>query len=354
MMLARYRSLWQADEPSRIRRIGPVAVGLAIALVVTLAAAMVTAAFVAERVEAPRVSAKVFPAPLVQHLEAPIAGGQAEAAGWKQPSDLAFLEERRFVLDTGNDRILEGEESGTVHRVLDHRTDERLGLQGAMAIASDNQYVYVANSGTSEVLVLEPSGQVAKVVALEKAEPEDRTRPRPIGLAVTREDELLVSDGDNHRVLRYGRDGRLLQAIGSGERAAGMDGFNTPAGLSLDEQGNIYVVDILNGRVVQLSPDGAYVRQFGRLGDTAGTLSRPKDVAVDPAGNVYVSDSLLASVQVFDQQGEYLGFIGREKTHDRRSFSLFRAPAGITIHQDRLYVVDRFAGLFVFDLPSRE
>lgn len=334
-------------------RLGPVAVGLAVAMVMMLAAAMVTAAFVAERVEAPRVSARVFPAPLVRHFELPIAGGQVEAAGWKQPSGLAVLQGRWFVLDTGNDRILEGDESGIVHGVLDHRTDERLGLQGAMAIASDDQYLYVANSGTSELLVLEPNGQVAKVLTLMKVDPEDRARPRPIGLAVTREGELLVSDADNHRVLRYGRDGRLLQAIGSGERAAGVDGFNTPAGLTLDQRGNIYVVDILNGRVVQLSPDGAFVRQFGRLGDTAGALSRPKDVAVDPAGNVYVSDSLLSSVQVFSHQGGYLGFIGREDPSDTRSFSLFQAPAGITVRQDRLYVVDRFAGLFVFELPGR-
>jgi hypothetical protein len=72
-------------------------------------------------------------------------------------------------------------------------------------------------------------------------------------------------------------------------------------------------------------------------------------VAVDAGGNVYVSDSLLAAVQVFGPSGEYLGFIGREDPGDPRSKSLFTAP-GLSIAGDRLYVMDRFEGLFAFRL----
>ena len=113
---------------------------------------------------------------------------------------------------------------------------------------------------------------------------------------------------------------------------------------------NIYVVDILNGRVVQLSPDGAFLGQFGELGDTAGTFSRPKEVAIDATGKVYVSDGLLAAVQVFGPQGEYLGFIGREEPGDSDSGSLSRAPAGLKVAGDTLYVVDRFLGLFAIQV----
>lgn len=352
MTLARYRALWQSKGPSGKRRVGPMAFGLAMAVLLMLAAAMATAAFIAERVESSRVSVKAFPAALVQHLELPAASEQVEPGAWKQPSGVAVLAGRWFVLDTGNGRILEVDASGTVQRVLDRSWDERLVLDEPMAITSDDQYLYIANSGASQLFVLEPSGQVVSILDLEKVDAKDRVPPRPIGLAITPNGELLVSDADGHRVLRYNRDGRLVQAIGSGERAAGREGFNTPAGLSLDEDGNIYVVDVLNGRVVQLSPDGAFLRQFGGLGDTAGTLSRPKDVAVDSAGNVYVSDTLLASVQVFGPQGEYLGFIGRANPGDRDSFSLFKAPAGLTISGSKLHVVDRFGGLFLFKLPT--
>lgn len=349
-MLRTYRALRQAVGPSGQRRADLAALALAAALVLVVG----LTAFVSERAHGSQVSALEFPAALVQHLESPAVEGPSAEGVWEQPSAMTVLQGRWFVLDTGNDRILELDETGTVRQVLDGRRDERLALQGAMAITSDERYLYVANSGASQVLVLEPSGGVVKVIALERVAPQDEALPRPIGLAVTRNGELLVSDGDNHRVLRYASNGRLLQAVGSGNRDSGQDGFNTPAGLALDRMDNIYVVDILNGRVVQLSPDGAFLRQFGRLGDTAGTLSRPKDVAVDKAGNVYVSDGLLASVQVFSPQGEYLGLIGRKNGGDPNSVSLFQAPAGLTISQDTLYVVDRFAGLFVFRLPGQQ
>src|SRR3972149_5169230 len=99
----------------------------------------------------------------------------------------------------------------------------------------------------------------------------------------------------NRRVWRYEGEGRLLWAAGGGSRSGGAEGLNTPGGLALDAAGNVYVVDILNGRVVKLSPEGSFLGQYGRLGDTAGTLSRPEDVAVDAAGNGYASDSLLAA-----------------------------------------------------------
>jgi len=217
-----------------------------------------------------------------------------------------------------------------------------------MAIASDGQFLYVANSGARQILVLTPAGEVTKSIELEKVEESDSDRPRPIGIAVSPLGELLVTDADNNRLLRYDADGHLLKVMGEGRRGAGTNGFNTPAGVALDGRGNAYVVDMLNGRVVELSPDGTFLRELGGLGDSGGTFSRPKDVALDDDGNIFVSDGLLAAVEVFSPDGRYLGFVGREKPSDPKSGSLFQAPAGLEIVGDRLYVVDRFAGLFVF------
>ena len=77
-------------------------------------------------------------------------------------------------------------------------------------------------------------------------------------------------------------------------------------------------------------------------------------MAIDAAGNVYVSDGLLAAVQVFGPAGEYRGFIGLKDPDDRGSGALFRAPAGLTIAGADLYVVDRFASVFVLELPAGE
>lgn len=325
---------------------GRLALGAFVAL---LAAAVVFVSVTAAPWRGPSERAAVFPVSLIRHISAPAHPGGDVLGGYAQPADAVELSGQIFVLDTGNNRILVQERTGTVQRVIAGSSDALPALRGPMAIVTDGRYLYVANSGASQVVVLEPGGGVVNTLDLP---PDAATgRPaRPIGLALEPDGGLFVSDPDNNRILHYDAQGQLQQTLGAGERVGGSEGFNAPGGLALDGAGYLYVVDILNGRVVKLSLEGVIVQQFGRPGDTAGTLSRPKDVAVDAIGNVYVSDGLLAAVQVFAPSGEYLGFIGREDPGDPESGSLFTAPAGLNLAGDRLYIVDRFEGLFVFQL----
>ncbi len=330
----------QGQAMALIRRHPSLAVSAVLAVI--LAVVMAGILLLPQRAEMPKPTVGVYQAKLLKHVESP------EEDAWRQPAAVAILDGQVFLLDTGNDRILALDDDGDVERVLDDGLDGRPALEGAMAVASDGQFLYVANSGARQILVLTPAGEVTRTIDLEKVEEGDADRPRPIGIAVSPQGELLVTDANFHRLLRYDAEGRLLQVTGAGRREAGTGGFNTPAGIAMDARGSAYVVDTLNGRVVQISPDGSFVRQLGELGDSGGTFSRPKDVALDSDGNIYVSDGLLAAVQVFSPDGRYLGFIGREKPSDAKSRSLFQAPAGVEIVGDRLYVVDRFAGLFVF------
>jgi hypothetical protein len=294
-----------------------------------------------------RGSAAAFPAVLSWQLDAPAFESPSAPGGYAQPADAAEIDGLMFVLDTGNNRILVQDQSGGVLRVIGG-AEGQVSLQRPMALATDGRHLYVANTSASQILALEPDGSVVRTVDLPPATP-DGPPARPVGLAVRPDGGIVVTDTVNNRVLFYDNGGQLQTAIG-GSRAAGSSGFNAPGGVTVDSAGSVYVVDILNGRVVKLSEDGSYVRQFGHLGDTAGTFSRPKDVAVDAIGNIYVSDSILAAIQVFNAEGDYLGFIGRADPGDAGSRSLFVAPSGLTVVGDTLYVVDRFAGLFAFRL----
>ncbi len=320
-------------------------IGLLTAIATACAVILAVLAVTALRRDAPGrgATAAAFPARLTSHLSSP----QGEAASWREPSDVVALGERSFVLDTGNNRVLELGTDGSVAQTIATQPP----LRRPMALATDGSNLYVADSGAARVVVFAADGHQLRAFPVGgvwgAALPA-----RPIGIAVAGNGDVLVSDAANHRVLRYDAAGQLLWSAGNGRRAAGDAGFNTPAGLALDAAGNVYAVDILNGRVVKLAPDGAYVGQFGHLGDTAGALARPKDVAVDAAGNVYVSDGLLAAVQVFGPGGEYRGFIGLKDPSDRGSGALFRSPAGLAISGSALYVVDRLSSVFVLELPG--
>jgi DNA-binding beta-propeller fold protein YncE len=74
----------------------------------------------------------------------------------------------------------------------------------------------------------------------------------------------------------------------------------------LGPDGNSYVLDSGNHRVVVLSPKLAFVRQISEVGQGPGELFVPIDFALDRAGNVYIIDSK-KRVQWFSPQGKFLG-----------------------------------------------
>ncbi|HVW79023.1 MAG TPA: Ig-like domain repeat protein [Alloacidobacterium sp.] len=63
-------------------------------------------------------------------------------------------------------------------------------------------------------------------------------------------------------------------------------GFNQPFGIALDNQGNLYVTDSGNNRVVKITPDGAQ-----SVLNTGGLLNLTpwSGIATDPAGNVFIA-----------------------------------------------------------------
>ncbi|MDP2948092.1 MAG: hypothetical protein Q8P22_00965 [Chloroflexota bacterium] len=278
------------------------------------------------------------------------AEDQATAESASLPADVAVVGGRVFVLDTSNGRILELAPDGSVARILDSRVDERMALKGAMAMTAYTGKLYVANSGAGTVVVVDPSGRVDQVIT-PQVEAAERA-VRPVGIAITASGQFFLSDPDNNRVLKLDGNGQQIASIGTGKRDSGEYGLNAPGGLTLDSQGNLYVVDMLNYAVKKYSPDGQFLLSMGEAGDTEGTFSRPKAVAVDGQGNIYVSDGLLVAVEVFNPDGTYAGFIGRQDPADKESPPLFQAPHGLKIVGDKLYVIDRFAGLFQFQVGS--
>lgn len=296
----------------------------------------------AQHPTAPRM---VFPTVLQQRIARPTN------AEWKEPAATVSVGERFYVLDAGNNRVLETDARGEVSRVFDGGSDARLKDARPSALATDGSRLFVAAFLAGEVLTIEPaSGQVVGSIAVPR-EPSDNEPARPVGLAVGANGNLYVSDGANRKLVVLAPDGSLVKTVRARDPESRGQGFAAPGAVTVDGAGNIYVVDIGDLRVIELAPDGSFVREFGRTTSGQPVLSRPKGIAVDGRGNVFVSDALGANIKVYDPAGVYLGVIGREETGDWTAGSVLQAPAGLAVAGDRLIVTDRLAGLLVFDLP---
>ena len=84
-------------------------------------------------------------------------------------------------------------------------------------------------------------------------------------------------------------DAKLLWR--AGECGAGNGQLQSPHGITADQAGNIWVADTGNRRIVEINPEGQFVRSFGRSGDSAGQFLNPFDLVVEQDGNLVVLDS---------------------------------------------------------------
>jgi uncharacterized protein (TIGR03663 family) len=191
---------------------------------------------------------------------------------------------------------------------------------GPTGLTVDGQgNIYIADTGGHQIHVFGPDGQFIRSLGGFGSESGRLYEPR--GVAVDSEGNVYVADTWNARVVKFDPEGRALATWGSGDQdlgdgrmatitdgtQAGNDaaplGFFGPRGLALDAQGNLYIADTGNKRIVVTDREGAFLYQFGYAGSEPGAFNEPTGVAVDAQGNLYVADTWNGRVQVFAPDG---------------------------------------------------
>ena len=105
----------------------------------------------------------------------------------------------------------------------------------------------------------------------------------PGGVAVDGNGNVYIADTGNNRVLK-----EVLSAGNYTESTVSTSALSLPLGIAVDGAGNLYIADSGNNRVLVERPSaGSYVESVV----PASTLSSPSGVAVDGSGNVYIADS---------------------------------------------------------------
>lgn len=156
----------------------------------------------------------------------------------------------------------------------------------------------------------------------------------PHGLTIDDQNNVWLTDVQLHQVFKFSHDGELLLELGTA-KVPGNDPahFNLPTDVAVLPGGDFYVSDgYENARVVKFSSSGAFEFQWGQKGSGPGEFDLPHGISVDEEGRVYVADRSNLRVQVFNASGEYLS--------EWKSEQLGR-PYGVAIGADgRAYVVD--------------
>jgi sugar lactone lactonase YvrE len=128
----------------------------------------------------------------------------------------------------------------------------------------------------------------------------------PGGVAVDASGNVYVADAGNNVVRKITAAGVVTTFAGQVGAAAGTaDGtgaaiqFSALGGVAVDNQGDVYVADVINSTIRKITPGGVSstlagtpgVQGFANGPGSSALFNRPNGVAVDGAGNVYVADT---------------------------------------------------------------
>jgi hypothetical protein len=148
----------------------------------------------------------------------------------------------------------------------------------------------------------------------------------PHAIIVDKNDDVWVVERNHGQIMKFTNDGKLLQTIGQkGFRSDtgadntdfgsngwklvthGGDPFNMPAGIAVNDAGEIFIADgYANARVHKFAADGTLIKSWGSPGSAPGEFNLPHGCWIDRKGRLFIADRENDRVQVFDQEGAHL------------------------------------------------
>jgi sugar lactone lactonase YvrE len=216
-----------------------------------------------------------------------------------------------------------GASAATASPVLQTLTYTATGPGGALnrpvGVSAANGTVYVSDTGADVVSTIANGATTAFAGSLSAFGEHGDGGPatsaslyRPGGTAEDAKGDIFIADSGDNTVREVTPDGVIHRFAGTGIAGLGVAGsrsFGFPATLSsldrpqavaVNAQGEVFVADAYNNRVVEVTPSGrvSTVAGDGRAGYSGdgrlaafAELNQPNGVAVDAQGNLYIADS---------------------------------------------------------------
>ncbi len=127
------------------------------------------------------------------------------------------------------------------------------------------------------------------------------------GIAIDASGNIIVADGNNHRIRKISPEG-IVSTIAGGGRTGVLGGdfadgasatarFSSPRNVAIDASGNIIVADGNNRRIRSISPEGIVStiagsgsRDFADGASATAKFDFPSGIAIDASGNIIITD----------------------------------------------------------------
>ncbi len=168
---------------------------------------------------------------------------------------------------------------------------------------------------------------------------------RPVAVYARRGTDVFVADYNNHRIQRFDRRLDYVTTLYTREDPDERVRFGYPLDVAVSRQGEMMVLDGENRRVVVFNPQGDFVRSFGdAVSAGGGRLVDPVSLELDDDDNVYVLDR--GEIRVYDPFGAWLRTIPSVRGGACDAFSIGGDSLAVLADSLLLFyrIADRVAG----------
>jgi hypothetical protein len=216
---------------------------------------------------------------------------------------------------------------------------------GSFVGAADLDYdvagnIYVVDESSNMLVKISPQGD--SLHAVSGFGSGELQFDGPTAVYARRGNDIYVADYNNHRIQRFNRMLDYITTIYTRDDADERNRFGYPRDIAVTRQGDLLIVDGENRRVLKINSSGQVMRSFGDLNAGAGRLVDPSKIEVDDEDNAYVLDG--RRVLEFDPFGSYVRDIPIPLPEDM-------AIRTISIDRDTL-MVQRDGDLELLDLRT--
>ena len=180
--------------------------------------------------------------------------------------------------------------------------DNELNATG-IAIDEDNKHIFIADYDNCRVQIISFEGQFMTRFGQD-------TLKAPCGITVSNK-HVFITDTGLHALLKFDRNSYKL-VMRTGTKGSEDGQFNSPRGLCIDYNGDVFVAERGNNRVSVFSKDLIFISNIG-----IRQLKDPTDVKLTPYSVVVVLDESPKCVHFYSKNGHLLSsYISQGKGPD--------------------------------------